>query len=102
MFHIITRQVENALRPWWENRLRQAGARLFAHPDAQAHRNGWTVTERWGGLARTYRDPRFDALVRCATCAGSGFNGTAARGACAACGGSGRVVLTANREPARR
>jgi hypothetical protein len=36
------------------------GARMFAIDDRTAIQHGWTITRRRGGLARTYRDPRFD------------------------------------------
>lgn len=39
---------------------RRAGSRLFAVNDAEARWRGWLVTELAGGLARQYRDPRFD------------------------------------------
>jgi hypothetical protein len=39
---------------------RRAGSRLFAMNDAEARWRGWQVTELAGGLARRYRDPRFD------------------------------------------
>lgn len=49
--------------PTWLSRLtHQAGARLFAPNDAEAGWRDWQITELCGGLARTYRDPRFDAL----------------------------------------
>ncbi len=41
---------------------RRAGRRLFAMNDAEAGWRGWRVTELRGGLARSYRDPRFDLL----------------------------------------
>ena len=44
--------------------IRRIGARLFAEPDATARRHGWEITERWGGMARTYRDPRFRDRAR--------------------------------------
>ena len=37
-------------------------AKLFAANDAEAHWHGWDVTELHVGLARSYRDPRFNAL----------------------------------------
>src|ERR1700730_546252 len=52
--------------------LRNFGDRLFADTDARARRHGWQVTRRHGGLSRRYRDPRFDSLVRCPSCAGTG------------------------------
>lgn len=36
-----------------------AGARLYAANDAEAGWRGWEVHERWLGLKRRYRDPRF-------------------------------------------
>jgi len=102
VFQIITQQLKKSLLPWLEERTRRAGAALFAKPDAWAVRSGWTITQRRGGLSRTYRDPRFDLLIRCTSCGGSGFNHTAARGACPTCGGSGRLVRTTHAEPARR
>lgn len=64
---------------------------IFAVPDAHADRHGWQVTATHGGLGRSYRDPRFDYLEPCKTCNGRGRNpqGTA----CAACHGTGRMVL---------
>ena len=41
---------------------RRAGARLYAVNDDEARWWGWQVTERYGGLARQYRDARFAAL----------------------------------------
>jgi hypothetical protein len=35
---------------------------LFAKADAEARWHGWQITERFRGLARTYRDPRFATL----------------------------------------
>ncbi len=48
------------MRGW----VRRLGARLFAGPDARARQYGWEITERWGGLARTYRDPRLRSHLR--------------------------------------
>ena len=42
---------------------RRAGYRLFARNDAEARWRGWQVTELAGGLARQYRDRRFDNLA---------------------------------------
>ncbi len=41
---------------------RRVGSRLFAMNDAEAGWRGWQVTELAGGLARQYRDARFDAV----------------------------------------
>jgi hypothetical protein len=41
---------------------RRAGSRLYAKNDEEAGWRGWQVTETFGGLGRSYRDARFDAL----------------------------------------
>jgi len=41
---------------------RQAGRYLFAMNDAEAHWRGWQAIELTGGLARQYRDARFDTM----------------------------------------
>jgi hypothetical protein len=47
---------------WLSGLTRHAGTRLFAKADAEAGWRRWRTTELRGGLARRYRDPRFDAL----------------------------------------
>jgi hypothetical protein len=47
---------------WFAGLPRRAGSRLFAKNDEEARWRGWQVTELAGGLARRYRDPRFDEL----------------------------------------
>jgi hypothetical protein len=42
---------------------RRAGRRLFAITDTEACWRSWLVAEPLGGLARQYRDARFDALA---------------------------------------
>jgi hypothetical protein len=42
---------------------RRAGRRLFAINDTEACWRSWLVAEPLGGLARQYRDARFDALA---------------------------------------
>jgi hypothetical protein len=65
------------------------GRRIFWSSDRQAHQHGWQVIPRYGGLSRTYRDPRFDYLATCMTCNGRGRN---PRGStCSDCQGTGRV-----------
>lgn len=51
-----------SLSGWLASLPRRAGARLFARNDAEARWRGWLVTELRCGLARSYRDPRFDAF----------------------------------------
>jgi hypothetical protein len=67
------------------------GSWLFQAEDARAGQHGWQVTVRHGGLARTYRDPRFDRFRRCPACEGAG---TADGEPCGRCAGAGRVTLT--------
>lgn len=47
---------------WLSGLVRPAGATLFARSDTEARWRRWNITELRGGLARSYRDPRFDAL----------------------------------------
>jgi hypothetical protein len=63
--------------------------RLFGDLDAQAKHDGWQVTRLRHGLARRYRDPRFDLLSACPACAGSGSTGGQP---CEPCRGTGRVA----------
>ncbi len=46
--------------------------RLFGDLDAQARHHGWQVTRLQHGFGRRYRDPRFDLLSACPSCAGTG------------------------------
>jgi hypothetical protein len=73
------------------------GDRMFAADDADARRRGWEITVRRRGLARTYRDPRIDLLVRCPECGGDDAV-PYERPACSACRGTGRILRLA--EPA--
>jgi hypothetical protein len=63
--------------------------RLFAADDARARRRGWQVTVQRGGLGRSYRDPRFDLLIRCPECRGTGPDDRP----CRLCPGTGRLAL---------
>jgi hypothetical protein len=72
------------------------GDALFARSDARARDRGWQVGRSRSGLHRSYRDPRFDLLHRCARCNGSGLNPHGSD--CARCYGTGRVV----HDPRRR
>jgi hypothetical protein len=72
--------------------IRRFGTWLFQAGDERARQHGWQVTARRGGLARTYRDPRFDRFRRCPACGGTG---TCPGGqSCGACAGTGRITLT--------
>ncbi|MGD0705875.1 MAG: hypothetical protein ABSA02_39085 [Trebonia sp.] len=56
------RSVTASLAGWLASLPHRAGARLFAMNDTEAGWRGWKVTELYGGLGRSYRDPRFDLL----------------------------------------
>ncbi len=79
----------------WLTRLIEAvGSGLFAAHDQQAAQYGWQITHRQGGLGRSYRDARFDTLIVCPRCDGSGTGG---RDPCGGCGGTGRTTRAASR-----
>ena len=71
--------------------IRAAGDRLFQAEDARARQYGWQITARRGGLARTYRDPRFDRFRSCPACRGSGTG--PAEKPCGRCAGTGRITV---------
>jgi hypothetical protein len=71
--------------------IRRVGDRLFQAEDARGGQHGWQITARHGGLARTYRDPRFDRFRLCAVCGGTGIG--LDDQACGHCGGTGRITL---------
>ncbi len=91
MSSIIARRLERASYQVQEG-IHRIGALLYARSDANAARQGWTVIERWGGLARTYRDSRFDQFRRCHRCHGTGMNNHARSGSCFLCWGTGRLI----------
>jgi hypothetical protein len=72
--------------------IRAAGDRLFQADDEHARRYGWQITARRGGLARTYRDPRFDRFRSCLACRGA-VTGPAER-PCDRCGRTGRIMVS--------
>jgi len=69
---------------------RRLGDRLFVTNDTEACWRDWQITKTRGGLARRYRDPRFDLLAECPKCQGAG--GTADL-PCPPCLGTGRITL---------
>jgi hypothetical protein len=69
----------------------RVGDRLFRAEDACARQHGWQIAARRGGLARTYRDPRFDRFRRCVVCGGTGIGPYDQ--ACHHRGGTGRITL---------
>jgi hypothetical protein len=72
--------------------IRAAGDRLFQAEDARARQYGWQITARHGGLARTYRDPRFDRFRSCPACHGTETGPT--EKPCDRCGGTGRITVS--------
>jgi RecJ-like exonuclease len=71
--------------------IRRFGNWLFQAEDARARQHGWEITVDRGGLARTYRDPRFDRFRRCPSCDGTGACRN--REPCGLCAGTGRITL---------
>jgi hypothetical protein len=69
---------------------RRAGDRLFVTNDTEAYWRGWQITRTHRGLARRYRDPRFDTLAECPKCHGAGVTADLP---CAPCLGTGRITL---------
>ena len=75
------------------------GDRLFQAEDARARQSGWHIRARCGGLARTYRDPRFGSLRSCAICRGTGTG--LADQACERCRGTDRITVVQQSPPDR-
>jgi hypothetical protein len=73
-----------------EHRMHLVGDRLFRVDAATAREHGWQIEVHRAGLARQYRDSRFDALVACLGCRGAGRDGEQT---CPVCVGTGRIVL---------
>ena len=69
---------------------RRLGDRLFVMNDTEAYWRGWQITKTRGGLARRYRDPRFDTLAECPKCYGAGVTADLP---CVPCLGTGRITL---------
>ena len=87
-------KVRNHLVRWGRRRLEAAGNRLFATDDLTALERGWQIIPQRCGLSRQYRDPRFDSLISCPDCNGSG----ATDGwPCPGCRGTGRQTQRAPR-----
>jgi hypothetical protein len=49
-----------SITAWLAGIRQRIGTRLFLATDEEAHWRGWRITERRGGLARGYRDARFE------------------------------------------
>ncbi len=69
---------------------RRLGNRLFVMNDTEAYWRRWQITKTHGGLARRYRDPRFDTLAECPKCHGAGVTADLP---CLPCLGTGRITL---------
>jgi len=84
-----------ALLSWLGAVPQRLGDRLFAMNDTEAYWRGWQITKARGGLARSYRDPRFDTLAECARCRGTGVDGAGVTTEvpCVPCLGTGRIAL---------
>ena len=82
--------VGRVLLSWLAAIPRRLGDRLFVMNDTEAYWRGWQITKTHGGLARRYRDPRFDTLAECAKCHGAGV---IADLPCPPCLGTGRITF---------
>ena len=82
--------VGRVLLSWLAAIPRRLGDRLFVMNDTEAYWRGWQITRTHGGLARRYRDPRFDTLAECPKCHGAGV---IADLPCPPCLGTGRITL---------
>jgi len=82
--------VGRVLLSWLAAIPRRLGDRLFVTNDTEAYWRDWQITKTHGGLARRYRDPRFDTLAECPKCHGAGVTADLP---CPPCLGTGRVTL---------
>ena len=82
--------VGRVLLSWLAAIPRRLGDRLFVMNDTEAYWRGWQITKTHGGLARRYRDPRFDTLTECPKCHGPGVTADLP---CVPCVGTGRITL---------
>ena len=89
-FGAILLIVGRVLLSWLAAIPRRLGDRLFFMNDTEAYWRGWQITKTHGGLARRYRDPRFDTLGECPKCHGAGVTADLP---CAPCLGRGRITL---------
>ena len=82
--------VGRVLLSWLAAVPRRLGDRLFVMNDTEAYWRGWQITKTHGGLARRYRDPRFDTVAECPKCHGAGVTADLP---CPPCLGTGRITL---------
>jgi hypothetical protein len=86
----ILASVGRVLLNWLAAIPRRLGDRLFVTNDTEAYWRDWQITKTHGGLARRYRDPRFDTLAECPKCHGAGVTADLP---CPPCLGTGRITL---------
>jgi len=86
----ILASVGRVLLNWLAAIPRRLGDRLFVMNDTEAYWRDWQITKTHGGLARRYRDPRFDTLAECPKCHGAGVTADLP---CPPCLGTGRITL---------
>jgi hypothetical protein len=89
--HTTNPVLRKTLRDLLIHGLSLIGSKIFRTDDRRACERGWQVLSRHGGLSRTYRDPRFDDLIRCAACSDRGRDLVGVT--CATCDGAGRIIL---------
>ena len=80
---------------------RRMAGRLFAINDDESYWRGWQIIKVHRGFGRRYRDPKFDTLLTCGMCKGTGLGAIElARLSlpCGVCLGTGRLA-TAEGEP---
>ena len=63
--------------------------RIFRSPDLDGVTRGWEI-HRERPLRRVYRDPRWNSIVACDDCQGTGLEGARP---CPGCAGQGRIQL---------
>jgi len=86
----VLASVGRVLLNWLAAIPRRLGDRLFVTNDTEAYWRDWQITKTHGGLARRYRDPRFDTLAECPKCHGAGVTADLP---CPPCLGTGRITL---------
>ncbi len=86
----ILASLGRVLLNWLAGLPRRLGDRLYVTNDTEAYWRDWQITKTHGGLARRYRDPRFDTLAECPKCHGAGVTADLP---CAPCLGTGRITL---------
>jgi hypothetical protein len=81
------RTTRHRFRTWISALMERAERYAFGELDLDAVARGWEV-RRDSRFRRTYRDPRWDNVLECPSCHGSGVEGA---DTCAECEGRGTV-----------